>query len=145
MRRLLCLLPLLLGLLAPAAFGQFRIGAVGGVNASDFDGAAGAELDAAAGFHAGVIVDVGSAPIALRLGLAYVSAGEIIPTPISAPLVPDPRQPDVSVVLGDTLASGYDLTYLAIPIELHYRVERPGAIPYVSVGPELRLPLGDQG
>ncbi|MEM6784137.1 MAG: porin family protein [Bacteroidota bacterium] len=132
-------------LLAPAAAAQFRVGIVGGVNASAFDGTAGADIDGSAGAHVGLFVDVGTAPIALRVGATYVSAGTIAAVPIEAEVRPDPRQPDVAVVIGDTLASGFDVTYIALPIELHYRFDAPRVEPYVALGPELRIPIGDQG
>ncbi|MEM8598624.1 MAG: outer membrane beta-barrel protein [Bacteroidota bacterium] len=142
--RLLGLL-LVSALLVPAAAAQFRVGIVGGVNASAFDATAGAEIDGSAGAHLGLFVDVGDAPIALRVGATYVSAGTIAAVPLQTEIQPDPRQPSLAVVIGDTLASGFDVTFLALPIELHYRFEAPRTEPYIAIGPELRIPLGDQG
>ncbi|MEL6445810.1 MAG: outer membrane beta-barrel protein [Bacteroidota bacterium] len=132
-------------LLGPDAAAQFRVGIVGGVNASAFDATAGADIDGAAGAHVGVFVDVGDAPIALRVGATYVSAGTIAAVPLQTEIRPDPRQPNLAVVIGDTLASGFDVTFLALPIELHYRFDAPRVEPYAAIGPELRIPLGDQG
>ena len=77
-------------LLGPDAAAQFRVGIVGGVNASAFDATAGADIDGAAGAHVGVFVDVGDAPIALRVGATYVSAGTLAAVPLQTELRPDP-------------------------------------------------------
>ena len=115
---------------APAATAQVpfipQFGVLGGVNfasLSDATTAAGdASLDGSTGFHIGAFAELGVGPLGVRPAVMFVKAGAI-------------EEPG---------ADDFETSYIAVPVDLRYSpLPTPFVKPYVLVGPEARLPLGE--
>ena len=115
---------------APAASAQVpfipQFGVLGGVNFGSLTDAASADLDNATGFHIGAFAELGVGPIGVRPAVIFVKAGEItIPS------------------LGG-ISDAFETSYIAVPVDIRYSpLPTPVIKPYLLVGPEVRLPLGE--
>lgn len=97
-----------------------KFGATGGLNFGSLSDAAGADLESSTGYHIGVFGDMGLGPLAARISLLYVKAGEI-----------EGGDDDASV------------TFISVPVDFKFRFPTPVLKPYALLGPEARFATGD--
>ncbi|MEP0548781.1 MAG: outer membrane beta-barrel protein [Rhodothermales bacterium] len=97
-----------------------KFGVAGGLNFGSLTDAAGFDLDSSTGYHVGVFGDVGFGPLAARVSLLYVKAGDIGE--------------------GDDAAN---VTFIAVPVDFKFRFPSPVVKPYALLGPEARFATGD--
>ena len=97
-----------------------KFGLAGGLNFGSLSDAAGADLDQSTGYHIGVFSDVGFGPLAARVSVLYVKAGD--------------------VGEGDNDAS---ISFIGVPVDFKFRFPTPVLKPYALLGPEARFALGD--
>lgn len=120
------LLALALALAAPlaatSAHAQIipKFGATGGLNFGSLSDAAGADLESSTGYHIGVFGDMGLGPLAARVSLLYVKAGDV-----------------------EGLTDDQSITFVAVPVDFKFRFPSPVVKPYVLLGPEARFLTGD--
>lgn len=128
------LLALAFALAAPlastAAHAQIipKFGVAGGLNFGSLSDATAVDLDSSTGYHIGVFGDVGFGPLAARVSVLYVRAGDITLQPFD----------DVGDVATDA-----SISFVAVPVDLKFRFPTPVVKPYALVGPEARFPTGD--
>jgi hypothetical protein len=129
MRRSLLGAALLAALLAvsPDARAQLlpSFGVTGGLNFTSLSDAATFDTDNSTGFHVGLFADAGFGPIGARAAVLYVSAGSVEEAVAGAAL----RRRNVA--------------YIALPVDLQYRMMTPLVRPYALFGPEARFAVGD--
>ena len=97
-----------------------KFGVAGGLNFGSLSDAAGADFESSTGYHVGVFGDVGFGPLAARVSLLYVKAGDI-----------GEGSDDASV------------TFIAVPVDFKFRFPTPVLKPYALLGPEARFATGD--
>lgn len=118
---------------AGPAQAQLRFGVAAGLNyttLSDIDlGSSRTTYDNRSGWHAGVFVDLGAGPLALRPGVYYLHAGRLFENGLS-PVI-------------DTLQDSFDLNFIVVPIDVRLRFGFPFLSPYLHGGPELRFRSDD--
>lgn len=127
-------LGLLLGLSTTVpAQAQLRFGVGAGLNyttLSDIDfGSSSTTYDNRSGWHAGIFVDLGAGPLALRPGVYYLHAGRLFENGLSPAL--------------DLLQDSFDLNFIVVPIDVRLRMGFPFLSPYLLGGPELRFRSDD--
>jgi hypothetical protein len=97
-----------------------KFGATGGLNFGSLSDAAGADFDSSTGYHVGIFGDVGFGPLAARVSLLYVKAGDL-----------EGEDDDASV------------TFVSVPVDFKFRFPSPVVKPYALLGPEARFATGD--
>jgi hypothetical protein len=116
-------------LTAPSAHAQIipKFGVTGGLNFGSLSDAAGLDLESSTGYHVGIFGDVGFGPLAARVSVLYVRAGDIgIP------------------VLGDVIETEEaTVSFIAVPVDAKFRFPSPVVKPYALLGPEARFAIGD--
>ena len=104
---------------------QTTLGIVAGVNLASFNdiqvGSLRETFDRRTGFHAGLFVDAGFGPVAIRPGLQYLNVGPLFEG--ASFLDPD----------------AFQLNYVAIPVDVRLQVISILVAPYVFTGPEFRF------
>ena len=125
-------LSLLFLLWAPApARALIDTGLSGGINFASLDdidiGDASTSYESRTGYHVGLYAKGGLGPLAVRAGVVYLNAG-----PLFEGLTDE-------VDLPSSFEDDFDVRFLAVPIDLHYRLPTPMLTPYILVGPELRF------
>jgi len=127
MRRALLPLAVLLLLAVPDARAQLlpSFGVAGGLNFTSLTDAASFDTGNAVGYHVGLFADAGFGPIGARASVLYVSAGRV-------------ERP----TLGGLAAQSVNVAYVAIPVDLQYRMMTPLVRPYALAGPEARFAVG---
>ncbi len=116
-------------LAAPLAQAQLipSFGVTGGLNFGSLADATAIDLDQSTGYHVGVFGDVGFGPLAARVSILYVKAGD--------------AQFNAG---GGTASSGNtSVTFVAVPVDFKFRFPSPVVKPYALLGPEARFPTGD--
>ena len=98
-----------------------KFGVAGGLNFGSLSDAAGADFESSTGYHVGIFGDVGFGPLAARVSLLYVKAG------------------DVGTGIGDDAS----VTFIAVPVDFKFRFPSPVVKPYALLGPEARFLTGD--
>ncbi len=110
---------------APPLHAQATLGIVGGVNLASFDdiqvGNVRETFDSRTGFHAGLFLDLGLGPIAVRPGVQYLNAG--------------PLFEGASFLSTDE----FQLNYVAIPVDVRFKLISVLVSPYLFTGPEFRV------
>lgn len=97
-----------------------KFGVAGGLNFGSLSDAAGADFESSTGYHVGVFSDVGFGPLAARVSVLYVKAGD--------------------VGEGDNDSS---ISFIGVPVDFKFRFPTPVLKPYALLGPEARFALGD--
>ncbi len=130
-RFLLVALALALASAATAPFAHAQVipkfGLAGGLNFGSLSDATAIDLDQSTGYHVGIFGDVGFGPLAARISVLYVKAG------------------DAQISVGGGTASGGNtsVTFIAVPVDFKFRFPSPVVKPYALLGPEARFPVGD--
>ena len=121
-------------LLAPAASAQLlpSFGVTGGVNFANLSDATAVELDGATGYHIGLYAEAGLGSLGIRPQLLYLRAGDV-------------TTPGFADGEGSSLDASVAASFIAIPVDLQYRLPTPIVKPYAFAGPEVRFPVGDSG
>ena len=116
---------------APLAHAQLipSLGVAGGLNFGSLGDAAGADFDQSTGYHIGIFGDVGFGPLAARVSILYVQAGDFEFVGLDIPGAPDTGDAGVS--------------FVAVPVDFQYGLPLPLLKPYALFGPEVRFPTGD--
>jgi len=116
---------------APPAEALIDAGVSGGLNFASLNDIeindAGTSYDNRTGYHIGVYAKGGLGPFAVRAGVVYLNAGPLFEGLSDEIDLPESFQDD------------FDVRFLAIPIDFHYRLATPVLNPYFLVGPELRF------
>ncbi len=124
---------ILCGMTALPAQAQLRFGVAAGLNyttLSDLDlGSTRTTYDNRSGWHAGIFVDLGAGPLALRPGVFYLHAGRLFEDGLSPAL--------------DAIQDNFDLNFIVVPIDVRLRMATPVISPYFLGGPELRFRSDD--
>ena len=126
----LVLLAAALFALAPTAHAQLpsiSLGVAGGPNFSSFNEINGTNLDGTTGYHAGLFADVSIPFVALRTGIYYLTAGNVV------------------VSDGGFEAEGSDIISadcVTVPVDFRIQTPTPVVRAYVLAGPEFRFPIG---
>jgi hypothetical protein len=106
-------------------------GLSGGINFASLDDIkisdARTSYDNRTGYHIGVYAKGGLGPFAVRAGVVYLNAG-----PLFEGLSDE-------IDLPSSFEDNFDVRFLAIPVDFHYRLATPMLNPYFLVGPELRF------
>ena len=76
------------------------------------------------GYNVGLFADFGFGPLGVRPGISYLKTGPLFS---GATFVTDDQA---------------QLSYIAVPLDLRYKLPIPGASPYLATGPELRALVG---
>jgi hypothetical protein len=116
-------------LLAPSADAlPLQWGIRGGWNFDSMDavdtGSGEVSFNMQTGYNVGLFADFGVGPIGLRPGLSYLKTGPLFS---GASFVTDDQS---------------QLSYIAVPLDVRFKLPIPGASPYLATGPELRALVG---
>lgn len=104
-----------------------KFGVAGGLNFGSLSDAAGLELESSTGYHVGVFGDVGFGPLAARVSVLYVRAGDV-----GFPVFGDVIETEEATV-----------SFIAVPVDFKFRFPSPVVKPYALLGPEARFAVGD--
>ena len=118
-------LALLVALAAPASQAQIipsiDFGVAGGVNFASLSDATNFDIDNSTGYHVGIYGDVGVLFASARIGVYYVSAG------------------DIALTDGTTAGDDTSYDFVAVPLDFQIKTPTPFFQAYALVGPELRF------